>query len=60
MSSKTIAPTWEEIEERTDTDAEIIKACIRELSHGWKFSCCNFKKAIYARIINTIYLIQNK
>ena len=45
-------PTWEEIEERTDTDALIIKECIIELSPRI-FSWTYFKDT-YNRIIDGI------
>ncbi len=33
MSTKTIVPTWDEIEKRTDTDAKIIRVCISDLAY---------------------------
>ncbi len=51
MMTKTIAPTWDEIEKRTDIDALIIKKCIKELRYSWQFDCC-YLDDIYKQITN--------
>ena len=53
MMSSNETPTWEEIEERTDTDALIIKECIEALTFSQKSSFFS-ESEIYNRIIDAI------